>query len=353
MANRFGIFYDNKTGKAYTDNTFQTEYIPKTHRNPKTPVHAKMFEQDRERAAAKRKKDSDKQKKEAMKKYVEGGCGHANIFDFIEPNSAIEDWRNRNALLTNEKEQYPYTQNSTDGDDDDDNDVEECDDTKRMQVLSQVASSSIRSDREDHSDYVMSKVASANVHSPSSSSKSSEESIEVLKTVSAEGAVTPADGVDNGIDDADVKCKKRRKTEPEEVKPGFVCSRCGNRRKQCHQYVYGAWLVQEALSLLNEKEANEITKDDINHRMKVSYNDKINFHCFKKTFLYNSDCWYDFPDCLKEGSVAFAHRIINDGQVLYHLQQKRQGGIAAKTMRNTATKIYDYGNLLNDYSDVL
>ena len=116
MANRFGIFYDDKTGKAYTDNTFQTEYIPKTHRNPKTPVHAKMFKQDREKAAAKRKKDYDKQKKEAMKKFVEGGCGHANIMDFIEPNSAIEDWRNCNALLTDEKEQYPYTQKSIDGD---------------------------------------------------------------------------------------------------------------------------------------------------------------------------------------------------------------------------------------------
>ena len=60
-----------------------------------------------------------------------------------------------------------------------------------------------------------------------------------------------------------------------------------------------------------------------------------------------------FLTVLKEGSVAFAHRIINDSQVLYHLQQKRQGSIVAKTMCNTATKIYDYGNLLNDYSDVL
>ena len=69
--------------------------------------------------------------------------------------------------------------------------------------------------------------------------------------------------------------------------------------------VYGAWLVQEALSLLNEKEANEITKDDINHRMKVSYNDKINFHCFKKTFLYDSDCWYNFPDCVEGRKCGF------------------------------------------------
>ena len=42
MVNRFGMFYDEKTGKSYTTNTFEEEYIPQAHWNPKTPIHAKM-----------------------------------------------------------------------------------------------------------------------------------------------------------------------------------------------------------------------------------------------------------------------------------------------------------------------
>ena len=59
MANRFGMFYDEKTGKSYTSSDFKEEYIPQAHRNPKTPVHAKMYEESRERTAVKRKKQNE------------------------------------------------------------------------------------------------------------------------------------------------------------------------------------------------------------------------------------------------------------------------------------------------------
>ena len=66
--------------------------------------------------------------------------------------------------------------------------------------------------------------------------------------------------------------------------------------------------------------------------------------------MYDSNCWYNFPAYLKEGGDTFAHKVMGDSQTLYHLQKRRQGGIVGKTMLNTATKIYDYGNLLNDDS---
>ena len=63
MANRFGMFYDEKTGKSYTSTNFSQEYIPLAHRNPKTPVHAKMYKESRAKIDSKRKKESDKAQK--------------------------------------------------------------------------------------------------------------------------------------------------------------------------------------------------------------------------------------------------------------------------------------------------
>ena len=335
MADRFGMFYDSKTGKAYTDNTFQTEYIPKAHRNPKTPVHAKMYQQDRERAAAKRKKESDKEKKQSKKQWIENGCGHASMLSYTYVDT-------KTAPVTEEKPSptrfTQYSQGSDDSvDEADEEDYKEMVDNHRFDILSQVASSAKRTDLP----FVLAKVASASaaIHSPSASSKSSDssDSVEVFKTVSAEGVVMEE------TKKVVVKQEKSnyRTSEPEEVKPGFVCEGCGNRRNQCHQYQYGSFLVQEAMSLLNEKEPDEITEADINHRMKVSYNDKLNYRCYKKTGLYDNNCWYDFPACLKEGGVAFAHKVMGDGQILYHLQKRREGGIVGKTLMNTVKKNYE------------
>ena len=325
MANRFGMFYDETTGKAYTDNTFETEYIPKAHCHPKTPVHAKMHQQDRDRAALKRKKEFKKQKKESKKKWEQDGCGHASMysFTFVDTKTEVKKESEKAAPVTVEKKSFTqFTQDSNGSAVNklEEEDYEEIVGNHRFDILSQVASANV----EKHTDlpYVLSKVASASaqIHSPSSSSKCSDSSkscsdssssIEVLKTVSAEGVVV--DG------EKEVKVKKKsnyRTSEPEEVKPGFVCEGCGNRRYQCHQYQYGSFLVQEAMSLLDEKDADEITEDDINHRMKVSYNNKINFKCYKKTGLYDLNCWYDFPACLKEGGVAFAHKVMGDSQIL-------------------------------------
>ena len=82
MASRFGMFYDENTGKSYTDSSFQHEYIPKSHRQPKTPVHARAYEQDRKRSAMKRKKQHDKETKEQRKQWKDNGCGHTKIKKF-------------------------------------------------------------------------------------------------------------------------------------------------------------------------------------------------------------------------------------------------------------------------------
>ena len=82
MANWYVMFYDEKSGKSYTTNTFKEEYAPKAHCDPKTPIHTKMSAESCERVAMKRKKDSAKVRKEQKKKWVQEGCGHGSKLDY-------------------------------------------------------------------------------------------------------------------------------------------------------------------------------------------------------------------------------------------------------------------------------
>ena len=104
MANRFGMFYDKKTGKSYTSTNFSQEYIPLAHCNPKTPVHAKMYEQSREKIAKKRKKESEKAKKEAKKQWVENDCRHKNLRNSSHGNGltpqSLFQWQLKRNLMT-------------------------------------------------------------------------------------------------------------------------------------------------------------------------------------------------------------------------------------------------------------
>ena len=106
-------------------------------------------------------------------------------------------------------------------------------------------------------------------------------------------------------------------------------------------------MVQEAISLLNENEPNEVTDEDVRHRLKYKYNGQLNFHCYKKATLYDSDCWYDFPDCLKNGGVKTALKVVRNQQFFHYLTEKRKRGIADKILFNTDTAVYDYSSLLN------
>lgn len=96
------FFTTKKDRKSYTTNTFEEEYIPMSHRHPKTPIHKKCYEQDCKHAAVKRKNKSEKKEEDAKKKWIKGGYGHANIRSWQQPNLPNP--------VTDEKP--PLTQNS-------------------------------------------------------------------------------------------------------------------------------------------------------------------------------------------------------------------------------------------------
>ena len=105
MANRFGMFYDKKTGKSYTSSSFSQEYIPKAHSNTRSSVHAAMYEESRKKIAVKRKKESDKEtrEKKKKKKWVEAGCGHRNLKDMFNCTHSHLNLSDRSVPVTTEK----------------------------------------------------------------------------------------------------------------------------------------------------------------------------------------------------------------------------------------------------------
>ena len=338
MANRFGMFYNEADGKAYTTDNFTEEYIPMSHRNPKTPVHARCYEEDRERAALKRKKDSEKKEKESKKKWVEKGCGHSSMFNFVSHHYQPPN------PVTNEKE--VQTQHSASSD------------------VSSANNSDYEGDRpvktensESGMGYSLSQIARGEYNSPACSTKSSESSsssVEVVKTVlpfelknedTVEVDVDVEDEEDgedeydpDDINVQDIEPEENSQTEQGGVDEAddFVCVGCGNDRENCHQYLFGGWLVQDAICILDEKSPDEITEEDVINRMKDKYNTQLSFGCWHKIKMFDTACCYDFPGCLRESSVEYALKVIKNQQIFFHLKQRRQGGIAIKTLRNTS-----------------
>ena len=145
-------------------------------------------------------------------------------------------------------------------------------------------------------------------NSPSVKSTASSSSVEITKvvngkdvlneTMSTQGSssdTSEGDDVSGEEDDEyDPNDINVQDIEPEETDTGvndkFVCVGCGNKGDDCHQYKYGSWLAQEAISFLHENEPDEFTESDVRHRMKYSYNQQLNFDCYKETFKYDSNC---------------------------------------------------------------
>ena len=323
MANRFGMFYNEKDGKSYTTNNFVKEYIPMSHRNPKTPIHARCFEQDRERAALKRKKDSEKKEKESKKKWVEVGCGHANLFSFVNSEESKHVSHNLPNPVTSKKE--IQTQHSASSDAGSTNNSD-CEDYRPVKIEK----------GESGMGFSLSQIARGEFNSPTCSTRSSESSssIEVVKTVrpfELKKDVTvdvDDEDEDDEEEDFDPNDINVQDIEPEEnaqveVEDDFVCVGCGNDRETCHQYMFGGWLVQDAISILDEKQPDEITEEDVINRMKEKYNTQLSFGCWHKIKMFDPSCCYDFPECIKESSVDYALKVIKNQQIFFHLKQRR------------------------------
>ena len=134
------------------------------------------------------------------------------------------------------------------------------------------------------------------------------------------------------------------------VSSKFVCGACGNKRDDCHQYKFGTFLVHKAITYYEENEPEEVTESQLRHHMRYTYNDHLNYQCWDVTKKFDIDCWLKFPQCLEDGGVAFALKLIRDCQIYHAVKRNRIGGIVRRTMINKDVRIYDYTSLLNDFN---
>ena len=52
--------------------------------------------------------------------------------------------------------------------------------------------------------------------------------------------------------------------------------------------------------------------------MHYRYNDHLYYICWVKTRKYGTDCWFDFPNYLQDGTVRFALKLVCEQQIYYH-----------------------------------
>ena len=136
----------------------------------------------------------------------------------------------------------------------------------------------------------------------------------------------------------------------EGVEPDFVCHACGKKRDMCHQFKFGTLLVHKAITYYEENEPEEVTESGVRHHMRYTYNDHLKFMVWEKTRKYDMTCWLQFPQCLEEGGVQFALKLVHEQQIYHHVTKNRVGGIVKKYMLNIHCAVYDYSSILNDNS---
>ena len=98
----------------------------------------------------------------------------------------------------------------------------------------------------------------------------------------------------------------------------LTCKRCGNKKTECHNELFGPMLVHKVLTLCQNKASEETQLEDINcdDIFFDKYNFLFCFHCFKKVGKYDNKDYYHLPLCIINGSLALAKKLVRHQQIL-------------------------------------
>ena len=112
----------------------------------------------------------------------------------------------------------------------------------------------------------------------------------------------------------------------------FCCS-CSNMPDQCHQFLFGEFIVQEVITWLDGKDDDEIvTKSEVMHQM------KWHFAAYGVARKYDNNCWHDMPRCLLRGACRLAMDLSNSCVFKNRLCQRREGGAAVRYTKYKSDK---------------
>ena len=111
------------------------------------------------------------------------------------------------------------------------------------------------------------------------------------------------------------------------------CRFCGNCYDDCHNQLFGEFLVQEAITLYEKAvDQDSITEDDICFLFKEKYNTHLRFLCHHDHDQYDTKSWYELPVCIESGSLLSAIHVIGQQQQYMLYSKKRKYGAIRKNM---------------------
>ena len=141
--------------------------------------------------------------------------------------------------------------------------------------------------------------------------------------------------------DQDDVTPKEKTTETEEKKSEWVgkelmCNACGNMESMCHQVLFGSYLTQECIMMVEDSvEPEAVTEAQICRHFTEKYNDRLKSYCWDEFSLLDTH-WYMLPMCLEGGAMMYTLDLINKKQIYDLLAKKRVYGVARDKFFNTA-----------------
>ena len=276
MANRFGLFYGD--GKTYD-----------TYQAPSAAPSKLSMNSSNNQTEKKRKAQLALQKKRD-KRYIETGSGHDSILNHVVPKS----------LTKNVEEQsvnWGIGQRSLSQEDLDETPVAQRKKSSRPNNVTPVSTKKVS--------FATSNV-SEHVTSPDSK---------------------------GGKEDTGNETKKS-----EWVGKELMCNACGNMESMCHQVLFGSYLTQECIMMVEDSvEPEAVTEADICRHFTAKYNDHLKSYCWDEFRLLDTH-WYMLPMCLEGGAMMYTLDLINKKQIYDLLAKQRVYGVARDKFFNTADK---------------
>ena len=93
------------------------------------------------------------------------------------------------------------------------------------------------------------------------------------------------------------------------------------------------------ITFVKEHEPGKVIDFQLKDHFEYKYHDYLRFVCNDIMSKYDMHAWYNPPECLMEGSLAYGLKLIHWHQVYHHIKKNRKDGIAMKELWNTVQKI--------------
>ena len=302
MANRFGYTYNLDS---YIK--FQRAQMGNTR------IHTEIYQQARDKKGKIAKKNVVKQERQKKRDFVNAGSGHRNISTFLSPNATCSSSKRHMPVTddTNHKKRcsrqleshFENTGEQEQGQNEPDDSY--YDDAELNEMIS------MDHEQDDEKELKRQEIAAG-------LTDANEEEVELVATDANEEEVElvavsyPKDTLDSAILRSIV---------------GTSCRTCGNDKDDCHNTMFGQFLIHEVLTSLQDMVPDDADETWIKDTFTQKYRLVFRFHCYHMYGKYDEKQDYDLPECVVNGSMDFARTLVKHQTVIYHIRWKREHGI--------------------------